>query len=179
MGNSLLPFYFKGYFYPSINKITMTKYLFFICIGYLSFLSCKSDKSSKYPSKDLLKHGFAISVKAPADAEVKFDDFGIMQELTVSKGDEYNIQILKSVSNTSNPKEALSGQMNLVKSDRYFSKVIEEYEEGFIFEKKIDENTNYDFRYIKLVGQDEYIYQTGMIGTYTEEDVRVMYKSVQ
>lgn len=157
----------------------MTKYLFLICIGCLLFTNCKSDKSDSYPSKDLLKHGFAISVKAPEDAEVKFDDYGIMQELTIAKGVEYNVQILKSTSNTSSTKEALEGQMNLVKSDRYFSKVIEEYEKGFIFEKKIDDNINYDFRYIKLVGEDEYIYQTGMIGTYTEENVRAMYNSVQ
>ena len=127
----------------------------------------------------MLKHGFAISVKAPEEAVVKFDDYGLMQELTIAQGNEYNIQILKSVSNTSNAKEALSAQMNLVKSDRYFSKVIEEYDYGFIFEKKIDDNINYDFRFVKLIGEDEYVYQTGMTGTYTEESVRQMYNSVQ
>ncbi len=157
----------------------MNKYLFLILLGSILFINCKSDKSASYPSKDLLKHGFAISVKAPESAEIKSDDFGIMQELTISSGNEYNVQILKSVSNTSNMEEALKGQMNLVKADRYFSKVIEEYENGFIFEKKIDENINYDFRYVKLIGQDEYIYQTGMIGTYTEKSVREMYNSVQ
>jgi hypothetical protein len=143
------------------------------------FIHCKTDKSANYPSKDLLKHGFAISVKAPENAEIKSDDYGIMQELSISSGNDYNIQILKSVSNTSNPKEALEGQMNLVKSDRYFSKIIEEYENGFIFEKKIDDNINYDFRYVKLKGEHEYIYQTGMVGTYTEASVREMYNSVQ
>jgi len=157
----------------------MNKYLFLIFLGSVLFINCKTDKSASYPSKDLLKHGFAISVKAPESAEIKSDDFGIMQELTISSGNEYNVQILKSISNTSNVKEALNGQMNLVKGDRYFSKVIEEYENGFIFEKKIDDNVNYDFRYVKLVGEEEYIYQTGMIGTYTEKSVREMYNSVQ
>jgi len=157
----------------------MTKYIFLIIISCFLFINCKSDKSSKYPQKDLLKHGFAISVKAPENAVIKFDDYGIMQELTISQGEEYNIQILKSVTNTSNEKEALNSQMNLVKGDLYFSKVIEEYEKGFIFEKKIDENINYDFRYVKLIGEDEYIFQTGMVGTYTEESVREMYNSVQ
>ncbi len=157
----------------------MTKYLFIIILSCILFTNCKTEKSSKYPSKDLLKHGFAISVKAPEDAEIKSDDFGIMQELTISKGDEYNIQILKSVTNTSNAKEALAGQMDLVKGDSYFSKVIEEYDNGFIFEKKIDDNINYDFRFVKLIGEHEYIYQTGMIGTYTEKNVKEMYNSVQ
>jgi hypothetical protein len=163
----------------SINTIPMSKYFFFIVISCLLFVNCKTDKSASYPSKDLLKHGFAISVKAPDAAEIKFDDYGIMQELAISHGEDYNIQILKSISNTSNPKEALNDQMDLVKTDRYFSKILEEYESGFIFEKKIDKNINYDFRYVKLIGENEYIYQTGMVGTYSEESVREMYKSVQ
>jgi len=157
----------------------MNKYLYSIILSCIFFASCKTDKSANYPSKDLLKHGFAISVKAPENAELKSDDLGIMQELTISSGNEYNIQILKSKANTTNAKEVLNSQKSMVKADRYFSKIIEEYDGGFIFEKKIDDNVNYDFRYVKVVGQDEYIYQTGMVGTYTEESVREMYKSVQ
>lgn len=157
----------------------MYKVLIFLVAIALSFGSCKSDKSSSYPSKDLLKHGFAISIKAPEDAVIKSDDYGLMQELSIQKGEEYNIQIFKSMATTSNLKEALQGQKTLVKSDRYFSKVIEEYDNGFIFEKKIDDIINYDFRYVKVVGDNEYVYQTGMMGSYTEESVRAMYNSVQ
>lgn len=152
--------------------------VFVLCFG-ISFTACKSDKSSSYPTKDLLKHGFAINVKAPEDAEIKSDDFGIMQSLSIQKGNEYNIEIFKSETTTTNSKEALQGQIALVKTDPYFSKIIEEYENGIIFEKKIDDNINYDFRYVKLVGDKEYVYQTGMVGTYTEESVRAMYNSVQ
>jgi len=82
-------------------------------------------------------------------------------------------------SNTTLVSEVLNGQMKMVKTDQYFTKVIEEHDNGFIFEKDIDGNVNYDFRYIKLIGDQEYIYQTGMMGTFTEEAVRAMYKSVQ
>ena len=157
----------------------MKKYIFFILLSGVLLWNCKTDKTANYPSKDLLKHGFAISVKAPENAEIKSDDFGIMQELTIASGNDYNVQILKSVSNTTNVKEALDAQMKLVRGDIYFSKIIEEYDNGFIFEKKIDDNVNYDFRYVKIIGEDEYIYQTGMIGTFAEESVREMYKSVQ
>ena len=150
-----------------------------LILACLILVGCNGKKSDNYPSKDLLKHGFAISVKAPDDAEIKFDDLGIMQELTIIKDNEYNIQILKSITNTTSAKQAIEGQKGLVKNDLYFSKIIEEYDNGFIFEKKIDDNINYDFRYIKLIGEHEYIYQTGMVGTYTEESVREMYNSVQ
>lgn len=155
----------------------MTKYIA-IFIGAILAIGCGS-KTANYPSTDLLKHGFSISVKAPADAKIASDDLGVMKELTIQSGVEYNVQILKSNSNTNIVKDAVNGQMRMVKSDRYFTKVIEEYDNGFIFEKDIDGNINYDFRYIKLIGDQEYIYQTGMIGTYTEEAVRTMYDSVQ
>lgn len=141
-------------------------------------VSCGSS-TAKYPSIDLLKHGFSISVQAPVDAKIESDDFGVMKELTIQSGEEYNVQILKSNSNTTVVADALRGQMKMVKTDRYFTKVIEEHDNGFIFEKDIDGNINYDFRYVKLIGDQEYIYQTGMMGTYTEEAVRTMYESVQ
>jgi hypothetical protein len=155
----------------------MIKYIAFL-VGANLIVSCGS-KSAKYPSTDLLKHGFSISVNAPADAKIESDDLGVMKELTIKSGEDYNIQILKSNSNTNIVKDAVNGQMRMVKSDEYFTKVIEEYDNGFIFEKDIDGNVNYDFRYIKLIGDQEYIYQTGMMGTYTEEAVRTMYESVQ
>jgi len=155
----------------------MIKYIT-IVLGSILVIGCGS-KSANYPSTDLLKHGFSISVKAPADAKIASDDLGVMKELTIQSGKEYNVQILKSNSNTNIVKDAVNGQMKMVKSDRYFTKVIEEYDNGFIFEKDIDGNINYDFRYIKLIGDQEYIYQTGMMGTFTEEAVRTMYDSVQ
>ncbi|MFT6334379.1 MAG: hypothetical protein ACI86M_000755 [Saprospiraceae bacterium] len=155
----------------------MTKYTA-ILFALLIIISCGS-KTANYPSIDLLKHGFSISVKAPAEAKIESDDLGVMKELTIQSGEEYNLQILKSNSNTTVVADALSGQMKMVKTDRYFTKVIEEHDNGFIFEKDIDGNINYDFRYIKLIGDQEYIFQTGMMGTYTEEAVRTMYESVK
>ena len=145
----------------------------------LFLASCGGDKSKSYPSTDLLKHGFSISVKAPENAEIASDDFGVMQELTIKGGEDYNVQILKSKSNTTDIAQAVGGQKKIVKTDQYFTKVIEEYDNGFIFEKDIEGNVNYDFRYIKIIGDQEYVYQTGMMGTFTEEAVRTMYTSVK
>ena len=41
-------------------------------------IACGSNMT-KYPSIDLLKHGFAISVEAPKDAKIESDDLGIMK----------------------------------------------------------------------------------------------------
>jgi len=143
----------------------------------IMMVSCKSEP--KYPKTNLLKYGFAVDINAPADAVIKADDLGIMKEVTVISGDAYNVQILKSTTTTTDVSKGIADQKSLVKSDAYFSKFLEENDNGFIFEKDIDGNINYDFRYIKILGDQEYIYQTGMVGTYTEEAVREMYQSVQ
>ena len=140
--------------------------------------SCKNDKS-KEKNLDLLQYGFPISINAPENAEVKTSDFGIMQDLTVKGDDNYSIQILKGEATTNDVAKSKAEQLSLVKSGMYFSKVIEEYEDGFIFEKDIDGKLNYDFRYIKIMGDQEYIFQTGLIGTFTESEVKDLYASVK
>ena len=51
---------------------------------------------------------------------------------------------------------------------------------GFIFEKKLSpDHLNYDFRYFKVQGDKEYVFQTGLIGKFSLEDVKGMYGAVK
>jgi len=70
-------------------------------------------------------------------------------------------------------------QLREVKKNPFFKEVIFEETNGFIFQKQIDSLYNYDFRYIKIQGSNEYIFQTGLTGTFSEEDVKEMYESVK
>lgn len=145
----------------------------------LTIFACKSDPSSKYPNLDLLQYGFPIEIKAPAGAEVKKGDLGILQDVTIKGDDNYNVQIFGSEATTLDVATVKNGLLNEIKAGKYFSKVLEEYDQGFIFEKKVDSLVNYDFRYIKIQGDKEYQFQTALFGRFSEEDVRTMYKSVQ
>lgn len=151
-----------------------------LLILVLGIISCKSDQSSKYPKLDLLSHGVPIEINAPEGAEVKMTDLGVMKDVTVKGGEDYFIQILSSEATTMDRAAALENIKKEVKETYpYFSKVTYEDEAGFIFEKKIDERTNYDFRLVKIQGDDEYIFQTGLMGTFTEDQVKNMYDSVK
>lgn len=125
-----------------------------------------------------MSYGLPIAIAAPEGAEVIVEDMGILKDLTVKKGDEYYVQILSFRASSNNINKLKSESLAEVKGGRFFSKIIQEDEAGFIFEKKIDENINYDFRYFKIQGDSEYSFQTGLIGTFTEEQVRDMYTSV-
>ncbi|GLR17529.1 hypothetical protein [Portibacter lacus] len=141
-------------------------------------VSCAPE--SKYDDYDLLKHGLSLKIKAPADPEVSVTDLGIAKDVTVKKGDHYNIQIISSTATTYNIADIIAEKKQEVEGGTYFSQIIQEDENGFIFEKKIDENNiNYDFRAVKIVGDVEYDFQTGLMGKFTKEDVLEMYEAVK
>ena len=67
-----------------------------------------------------------------------------------------------------------------IKSNAYFSKIIEEEEAGFIYSMVFDSTaTNYGFKYLKIQGDKEYIFQTGLVGNFGLDDVKLMYNAVK
>lgn len=129
---------------------------------------------------DLLEYGVPLKVNAPEGSTVVVDDLGVWKDITIKDTSDFNLQIIASQSTTFDKSKIVADQLKSVKESVYFSKIIEEYENGFIFEKKIDENNiNYDFRYVKLNGDKEYIFQRGLLGTFSEQAVRNMYQAVQ
>ncbi len=152
----------------------------FICTIFIlvSLVACSSQPEGK--SLSLLQYGIPLELNAPDDVEVTVDDIGIWKDVTIMNDKDFNIQLIASESTTFEIAEILEDQLQTVKGGQFFSKIIEEYDDGFIFEKKIDDdNINYDFRHIKLNGDREYIFQTGLLGTFSEEAVRTMYKAVK
>ncbi len=149
-----------------------------IIIGLICLIACNaSETSSKF---DLMKYGMPITIAAPADAEVVSEDLGFMKDITVKHGDDYFIQILSGAAIELDPTRILADKKNEVVKGPFFSKMIHEEDNGFIFEKKIDDqNINYDFRYVRIQGDKEYTFQTGLIGRFSEAAVRKMFESVK
>jgi len=139
--------------------------------------ACSS--GTKTTKLDLMSYGLPIAISAPEASVVEVEDLGIMKDVTVKNGNEYYIQILSSQASSNDIKRLKSDALAEVKGGKFFSKIIQEDEAGFIFEKQIDESINYDFRYFRIQGDSEYSFQTGLIGTFTEEQVRKMYASVK
>ena len=142
--------------------------------------SCKPDPSSLFVERDLMAEGVPIVIKAPAEAEVKMEDYGFVKDITVKSGDSYFVQIIESQVINYDIKSLKEELLTDVKSKPFFSQVILEEENGFLFEKKLDEETlNYDFRYIKIQGDNQYTFQRGLMGLFSREQVEAMYNSVK
>lgn len=148
----------------------------------LSLLTACKDggNANGWKSLDLLQYGLPVTIQAPAESTVEKQDMGVWQDITVKSGDDYYVQLLCSNTTTLDVAKVKTGILEEVKNGPFFSKIVEDHPDGFIFEKKVsEERINYDFRYIKIMGDKEYVFQTGLIGTFSEEAVRKMYKAVQ
>lgn len=141
--------------------------------------SCKSDSLSDMKKTELMSHGFPIAMYVPKGAVIQKTDLGVMQDLTIKAEKNYYVQIFSSDLLTLDKKVVMNEKLVEAKSHRYFSKIISEEDDGFIFEKNVDGILNYDFRYVKIQGDKEFVFQTGLVGNYSEDDVKAMYASVK
>lgn len=154
----------------------MTKYILFL-FTFLLF-ACGSPADS-LKELDLMKEGVPLKIKAPEDAEVKQMDMGIFKDITVRKGEDFYIQITAAQVLNSDLKARKEEELSTVKSLDTFSKIVKEEERGFIFEKKKGDAMVYDFRSVKFVGDNEYLFQSGLIGSFELEEVEVMFDAVK
>lgn len=124
--------------------------------------------------------GMPIVIKAPEGAESTYEDLGIVREMTVKAGEDYNLLIVATNTDQTDAKKLIAAEKETIEGSTYFSKIIEESENGFLYEKKIDEDyINYDFRVVKVRGENKYTYKAGLGNKYTLEAAKTMYKAVQ
>jgi len=145
------------------------------------FLSaCQSDPASSYQELDLLSYGVPIKIMAPDSVDVKKEDWIAQQGITVSKDEGYEVQIWAGQASTTDLSTLKANKLAEVKSNRLFSKVVQEDSDGFIFENKIDSTTLfYGFYHFVIQGDNEYTFQNGLRGNFTLEQAERMYEAVK
>lgn len=145
----------------------------------LFMVSCGNQKAD-LPALDLMSKGLPIKINAPQDADVEVNDYGLMKDVTVKKEEGYYLQIFSSDAMVVDVAKIKAEKMVEVKKSPSFSKIVKEQEDGFIYEKfRSDSTLNYDFRHVRIQGDKQYIFQTGLIGKFSLDDVETMYQSVQ
>ena len=156
------------------------KYIFRISvllIMTLSIFSCSSEKDN-FSELDLLDKGFPIKLMAPDSAVVKVNNMAFMKDVTIIDDSGYNVQILISKITKSSEVEIIAKIKQQVQENPYFSEMQTENPHGFIYKNMIDSIPSYDFRYVKLKGGKEYVFQTGLSANFGLSEVQNMYESV-
>lgn len=143
--------------------------------------SCQTGGGSDLVEKDLMEHGVPVTIMVPDSATVKARNMGtLMKDITVKGEGNYDLQIMASSATTSDLARVKAEQLATVKTNRYFSRILTEEENGFLYEVAIDSNNvNYNFRYIHLQGDQEIIFSAGMASTLTQEEAERIYEAVK
>ena len=143
--------------------------------------SCKEGGSAAdHGDLDLMSYGLPIKIQAPSGAKVSTEDLGFMKDVTVKGDGNFSLQILNGTASTTDVSKIIQEQMDEAKAGPFFAEVVQEDASGFIFKKQVtEERINYDFRSVKIQGDQEYIFRTGMMGQFTLDEVKAMYDSVQ
>jgi len=160
--------------HPDMKKSTTV-----LCLLMLLF-ACQSGPQDNYQELDLLEYGIPVTIMAPDSAEVKSSDMGgVLKDVTVKGKGGYDLQVMASSTNSSDVAKAKAEELASVKSNRYFSKIVEEKEDGFLYEVVIDSAQHYGFRHIVLQGDQQVVFSQGMTSTLSEEEARKIYESVK
>ena len=144
--------------------------------------SCTPEGHEKgWQPLDLLPHGIPVSIMAPPDAEVKKGKLSsvLLKDLTIQGGDNYNVQLFYSPAITNDIARLKNDQLQIVQDNRYFSRVVKEEVAGFIYQSMIDTIPSYGFHLVKLQGDLELNFQSGMNQLFTQEEVELMYEAVK
>lgn len=143
--------------------------------------ACHADDHSDYASLDLTEYNIPVTILAPDSAQVQSQSLsGVMDDVTIrSTADRYAVQVLANRARTSDMARLKADQLELVRDNRYFARVVEEEPQGFIFENKIDTTSAYGFRYIIYRGDREIVFQNSFDGVFSLDEVRDMYESVK
>lgn len=157
----------------------MRRIIFFaLLLG--SVFACESEAVKSWNTLDLMSEGLPIAIHAPDSAKVKNNSAGMIKDITIKKGNDFDIQIFASPITSSTLADLKTTQLEEVKGNRYFSKIITDETNGFVYENAIDSSTiYYGFRYVYYQAELEYVFQQGLSGIFSKEDAEGMYEAVK
>ncbi len=145
----------------------------------LSISACQQSASkTEYQPLDLLEYGIPITINAPDSAKVRKSKIGDWDDVTIKK-DNYSLQIFVRDAETSNMSKIIADELSLVKSERFFSKIVSEEEKGFIYETSVDSIPFYNFKYLHYQADKIYTFQKGLADNITKEEAEKIFKSVK
>lgn len=142
-------------------------------------MACTGEKSD-LQSLDLLQYGVPITINAPEGAEVAKGKGLINQEVRVDAGEDYGVIVSMGDALVRDAAKIKQDRLESVKEHRFFFRIVQEDEHGFIYENRIDSmNSTFGFNYFKIEGDKEYGFENNRSSMFNLEQVEKMYSSVK
>jgi len=151
-----------------------------VALFTITIWGCKDvAKTSSPDALDLMKYGVPYSINAPIDVKVTKVGAGKLEDIYIKNNSGYDLQVFMGDAFSSDLEKLKSIKKEEITSNPSFKKIIEEFDNGFIYEKvsEIGER-NYDFSIIVVQGDKEITFQAGNSKEFTEVEVKAMVKSI-
>lgn len=143
----------------------------------LFFVSCKHNKTEVGTS--LMKYGIPVTIQAPSDVSISKIGSGNLADVNIKNKTDYDVQVFMSNAHTADLTKLKQLKKEQVITHPEFTKIIEEYDEGFIFEKKsFSGERSFDFSLVKIQGDKEISFEAGNSRPFTESEIKVMVRSI-
>lgn len=159
----------------------MKNHYLLVAVIFTGLFACQNNATTQLKELNLLQYNIPITIMAPDSAKVVAGSLSFSQDITIkSPEDNFDLQIFAYDATTTDLASVKASHLAEIKSNAYFSEIIEEEDGGFIYAMNFDSSsTNYGFKYLKIQGDKEYIFQTGLVGNFGLDDVKIMYKAVK
>lgn len=157
-----------------VTILIMKKIILLLIVAF-GTIACSSDGLETI---NLQEQGANIDIKAPAGAEITSEPIGLRKEIRV-KQDQFNIIILVAEEASETAAEMKKAKLESVKALDIFSKVVQEDDNGFIYEIDQGEDKNYDFRYVYVKNGTSHDFRRYFTGDYTLDEVKTMYNAIK
>ncbi len=138
-------------------------------------IACNSDGLETI---SLQEHGANIDIKIPPGAEVTSEPIGYRKQIFVQQ-DKFNLIVLVGDEETETAAEIKKENLESVKALDIFSEIIQEDDNGFIYEINQGTGKNYDFRYVYVKNGTSHGFRRNFVGDYTLDEVKTMYNAVK
>ena len=155
-----------------------------ILIASLGLLqNCSNAKAPhKKGTTSLLSYGIPLYVNIPKDAHINRRIVGNITEVII-KGKEEKSWFELIVQNLPSESDDLAWnkylQIEDVRNNVFFTRILEENENGFIYELVPKDKPTYHFRYVIVQGSQLYVISSALGSELTIEQVRELYQSVE
>lgn len=156
--------------------------IIFVSVFLLINHGCKEPNNRNQSGLSLMKYGIPVTLNVSQDAVVSQSSAGNLGvDVSVKYGDDFNMHIFMTNAVSSNVAAVKQRLKEDAIANPYFIKMLEEFDDGFIFEKNSVNSFDkrYDFRRIKIQGDKEIIFQTGVTGEYDEKAIKKMYNAIR
>lgn len=155
--------------------------VFSLLIVVCLLAACSSNEDGYLKPLNLLEYGVPLTIMAPDSVDINKANLVVQNEVTIKsqKSEDFEIRIYFGDATTSGIDKVKAQQLQFLKDAGLHSKTILDETDGFIYESAISDTVkSYGFRRILLMGDQEYIFQSGT-GIYTQAQAEEMYHATK